>query len=74
MTQAEFDGLPGLLTRSQFLSATGLGKDALRELVLARKIDVYGPRTTRGPRLKAKRKPKCKYYKREAARFGGFRL
>lgn len=79
MTQAEFDGLPGLLTRSQFLEATGLGAETVRALRLAGELEVFAlPRATRqkaeGSRLrrKPKRCVKHKYFKREAARIGGW--
>lgn len=78
MTQAEFDGLPGLLTRSQFLEATGLGAETVRALRLSGELEVFAlPKAERlkaqGSRLKKKKRcVKHKYFKREAARIGGW--
>jgi hypothetical protein len=73
MTQAEFDRLPGLLTRSQFLEATGMDKEHLYTEVGAGRIDRYEiPRRKRQARLRTKRHTVFKYYKREAARIGRF--
>jgi DNA-binding transcriptional MerR regulator len=64
MTQNEFDALPGLLTRAQFMAITGLSKDKLRVEVQAKLIGTH----------KSKPNGYAKYYKRDAARLGGFEL
>lgn len=65
MTQQEFDGLPGLMTRKQFMQVTGLNKENLRELCTDKnKLKRYHP----------KKGGYAKYYKRDAARIGGFLL
>lgn len=61
MTQKEFDGLPGLLSRKEFLRVTGLNRYNLRELVLSGEVKVV-------------RMPvKGKYRKLDAARLMGLR-
>ena len=64
MTQKEFDELPGLLTRAQFLAATGLTRHKLHEGVTGGQIRRY----------KLTKTGYGKYYKAEAARIGGFEL
>lgn len=69
MTQTEFDTLPGLLTRAQFIAATGLTRHKVRELRRLKMVGTYRPPV----------QPDCqiaydKYYKRDAARIGGFEL
>ncbi len=63
MNQEEFNKLPGLLTRKLFMNITGLRKEHLRELVLQKKIRYLSLGHGKG-----------KYYKGDAARFGGFKL
>lgn len=69
MTQFEFDQLPGLLTRAQFLAATGINHAKLVDYVAGGMVTPH----------KAARKKGCKtsyarYFKREAASIGGFQM
>ena len=65
MTQAEFDKLPGLISRAMFMAITGLkwydldGPDGLRA---KGKVRVY------------KRKRYSLYYKADAAPWAGFKV
>jgi hypothetical protein len=63
-TQAEFNKLPGLVTRAVFMDWTGLSKNELGEEVHAGRIAVY----------KAKKNGNAKYYKHEIARLTNFKM
>lgn len=69
MTQTDFDKLPGLLSPSQFMGATGLSRHKLREQREAGVLPCYTG-APQGGRKRAYRK----YFKRDAARIGGFEL
>lgn len=71
MTQAEFDGLPGLLTRWDFLQATGLNEKALRVMVASGCVQVFYVAKACGIKMKC---DKGKYYKWQAAQIGGWRF
>lgn len=61
-TQAEFNKLPGLVSRSVFMDWTGLAHNELCDEVRAGRIETY---RTNGY---------ARYYKREIARLTGFKL
>jgi len=63
-TQAEFDRLPAMVSRSEFLDWTGYSASELREEVEADRIKVYRP----------KNHTKARYYKAEIARLGGWKM
>ena len=65
MTQKEFDELPGLLTRKQFMAVTGLQSRQVDELRKSREIGVWRP---------FKRGAYGKYYKADAGRMAGYQL
>jgi hypothetical protein len=67
MTQVQFDGLPGLLSPSQFIAVTGLSREKLR---LERESGGL-PSWTGAPRSGRKRTYR-KYYKRDAGKLAGF--
>jgi hypothetical protein len=67
MTQSEFDGLPGLLTRRQFLAATGLDRYELRILVSSEVVTMVSVARLCGMKRKQFR---GKYPKWQAARLG----
>jgi hypothetical protein len=81
MTQAEFNELPGLLSRAQFQAVTGMNHHDL--YACARKVTAATPEAemerirARGqlPVFHARRRNGYgKYYKRDAARIAGFKL
>lgn len=75
MTQREFDGLPGLLTRKVFLAATGLHGRDLRRMRRTGELKVFTRKwRTVGEWKGRKRQPAPLYYKSEAARITGFKL
>ena len=63
-TQAEFDKLPALVGRQEFMDWTGYDKDELGEEVKAGRIAVYKP----------KGRIHAKYYKHEIARLGNWKM
>jgi len=71
MTQENFDKLPGLLSLSQFIGATGLSDEKVRAAREAGYITTYRPPPVARRKYK---KSRLKYYKRDAARLGGFEM
>jgi hypothetical protein len=69
MTQEQFDKLPGLLSLQQFVSVTGLTRHKIAEMIIAGVLDWH-----RGPVAPGRAKSYRKYYKRDAARLGGFAM
>lgn len=63
-TQLEFDKLPALVGRQEFMDWTGYDKDELGEEVKLKRIAVYKP----PGRIHAK------YYKHEIARLGNWKM
>lgn len=63
MTQTEFDKLPGLISRKKFREVTGLTDRKFRDALAARLFGFFQPPT--GYRL---------YYKRDAAKIGGWTM
>lgn len=63
-TQEEFERLPGMVKRAEFLAWTGLNKDDLLAEVRAGRIQVFKP-DENGYAL---------YYKHEIARLTGFKM
>lgn len=63
MTQREFDGLPGLLSRAQFLAVTGLTDWKFRELKRDRVLREY----------RNGGKGYSRYYKAQAGEIGGWK-
>jgi hypothetical protein len=68
MTQEEFNQLPLLLRRKEFLAVTGLSKGRVYEMIQAGTL-----RVVRRPWRKRRRgqREEVLYLKREAARLGG---
>ncbi len=71
MTQENFDRLPGLLSLSQFIGATGLSYHKVRAELEAGLIKAYRPAPSARRKYK---KSRLKYYKRDAAKLGGFEM
>lgn len=63
-TQAEFDRLPALVGRREFMEWTGYNRSELAQEVRAGRIKVYRPDGV----------PRARYFKSEIARLGGFRF
>lgn len=71
MTQEQFDALPGLLTRRQFMIVTGLSELKLRAEVEAGLVRRWRPSR---PTRTYYKKSYARYYKTDAAHIGGFKL
>ena len=71
MTQEQFDALPGLLTRRQFMTVTGLTEPKLRVEVEAGLVRRWRPSR---PTRKYYTKAYARYYKADAATLTGFRM
>ncbi|MBK8001716.1 MAG: hypothetical protein IPK15_24185 [Verrucomicrobia bacterium] len=71
MTQEQFDKLPGLLTRAQFMVVTGLTELKLRAEVEAGLVTRWKPSK---PTRASYKKAYHRYYKHEAAKIGGFKM
>lgn len=63
-TQAAFDKLPAMVSRAEFMEWTGYNAQELKGEVDAERIEVYRP----------KGHTKARYYKREIARLGGWKM
>ena len=63
-TQAAFDRLPAMVSRTEFMEWTGYSPHELMEEVEAGRIEVYRPEGN----------TKARYYKREIARLGGWKM
>ena len=63
-TQANFDRLPALVSRAEFIEWTGYDRGLLAEEVAAGRIAVWKP----------KGHTKAKYYKSEIARLGNWKM
>lgn len=82
MTQHEFNKLPGLVLRKQFMDVTGLSDRDLDELTVTcnalsneeiGKLRRVGLVPVFRPRI-SQQNPHGKYYKQDAARMGGFTM
>lgn len=67
MTQEEFDRLPGLLSPSQFIAVTGL---SWHKLITERESG--GLPCWKAAPKKGRKRSYRKYFKRDAAKLGGF--
>jgi hypothetical protein len=77
MTQAAFNELPGLLPRKLFQQITGLSDHDLDEMRRTGELTVFYSHAQgmkRGRNGHKSKKSYAKYYKRDAARIGGFTL
>ena len=63
-TQAEFDKLPAMVSRAEFMDWTGMNHNEVAEEVTAKRVEIYRP----------KGQTKARYYKREIARLGGWKM
>jgi hypothetical protein len=63
-TQTEFDKLPAMVSRQEFMDWTGYSASELMEEVNAGRIKVYKPKGHK----------KARYYKHEIGRLGGWKM
>ena len=63
-TQAAFDRLPAMVSRAEFMEWTGYSANELKAEVDEGRIEVYRPPGH----------TKARYYKREIARLGGWKM